>query len=426
VSRGALKAPRGTRDFYPEDHRLREWLFDHFREVSRTFGFEGVDAPVLEHEELFTRKAGEEIVEQLYHFELHERRYALRGEITPSIARMVMARAGGLRLPLRWYSIPQCWRYERATRGRRREHYQWNMDIWGEPGVTAEAELIAAIFSLVDRLGLAPGDVRMRLNSRALLEEWLRGGVLRERSEVFPALCVVIDKLDKIGADAVVDQLTDAAGEIRLPASEAREVVAWLSLRDLQAASAETGPDSAARADLERLFELLGAYGIADRVEFDASIVRGLAYYTGVVFEAFDADRKLRALCGGGRYDQLLETLGGPPIPAVGFGFGDAVVHELLVEKGLLPELSRPVDAVVYAFSDAERPAAIRLASHLRGDGLGVELVLGTVKPKRAFADADRSGARRIYLIGPDELAKGVTSVRDLSTGEQTTEPLPV
>ena len=300
------------------------------------------------------------------------------------------------------------------------------MDIWGEPGVTAEAELIAAIFSLVDRLGLAPGDVRMRLNSRALLEEWLRGGVLRERSEVFPALCVVIDKLDKIGADAVVDQLTDAAGEIRLPASEAREVVAWLSLRDLQAASAETGPDSAARADLERLFELLGAYGIADRVEFDASIVRGLAYYTGVVFEAFDADRKLRALCGGGRYDQLLETLGGPPIPAVGFGFGDAVVHELLVEKGLLPELSRPVDAVVYAFSDAERPAAIRLASHLRGDGLGVELVLGTVKPKRAFADADRSGARRIYLIGPDELAKGVTSVRDLSTGEQTTEPLPV
>jgi len=425
VSRGALKAPRGTRDFYPEDHRLREWLFDHFRAVSHAFGFEGVDAPVLEHEELFTRKAGEEIVDQLYHFELHDRRYALRGEITPSIARMVMARAGGLRLPLRWYSIPQCWRYERATRGRRREHYQWNMDVWGEPGVTAEAELIAAIFALVDRLGLAPGDVRMRLNSRALLEETLRAGVLRDRGEVFPALCVVIDKLDKIGDDAVVEQLIDPAGEIRLPPPDARQVVDWLGLRDLGAAAGEAGPESQARRDLERLFELLDAYGVADRVEFDASIVRGLAYYTGVVFEAFDADRKLRALCGGGRYDHLLETLGGPPIPAVGFGFGDAVVHELLVEKGALPDLTRQIDAVVYAFSDAERTAAIRLAKRLREDGLGVELVLGTVKPKRALADADRSGARRIYLIGPDELSRGETSVRDLSTGEQSTEPLP-
>jgi histidyl-tRNA synthetase len=425
VSRRALQAPRGTRDFYPEDHRLREWLFDHFRAVSRAFGFEGVDAPVLEYEELFTRKAGEEIVEQLYHFELHERRYALRPEITPSIARMVMARAGALRLPLRWYSIPQCWRYERMTRGRRREHYQWNMDIWGEPGVTAEAELIAAVFALVDRLGLAAGDVRIRINSRALLEETLRAGVLRQRGEVFPALCVAIDKLDKIGADAVVELLQDPAGQIRLPATEARQVVEWLALRDLDAAAREVGRDSQALAQLSRLFELLDAYGLRERVEFDASIVRGLAYYTGIVFEAFDADRKLRALCGGGRYDQLLEALGGAPIPAVGFGFGDAVVQELLAEKGLLPELPRRLDAVVYAFGEHERPAAVRLASQLRRDGQHVELVLADVKPKRALADADRAGARRIYLIGPDELARGETSVRDLTTGEQTREALP-
>jgi histidyl-tRNA synthetase len=425
VSRRGLQAPRGTRDFYPEDHRLREWLFEHFRAVSHAFGFEGVDAPVLESEELFTRKAGEEIVEQLYHFELHQRRYALRPEITPSIARMVMARAGSLRLPLRWYSIPQCWRYERMTRGRRREHYQWNMDIWGEPGVTAEAELIAAVFALLDRLGLGPGDVRIRLSSRALLEETLRAGVLRERGEVFPALCVAIDKLDKIGADAVVELLRDPAGEIRLPAAEARQVVDWLALRDLEAAASETGRDSRALAELTRLFELLEAYGVAERVEFDASIVRGLAYYTGVVFEAFDADRKLRALCGGGRYDRLLEALGGPGIPAVGFGFGDAVVQELLAEKGLLPELPRQLDAVVYAFGESERPAAIRLASQLRRDGQHVELVLGDAKPKRALADADRAGARRIYLIGPDELARGETSVRDLTSGEQTREALP-
>ena len=152
-----LQPPRGTRDFYPEDMRRREWLFGHFRAVAASFGYEEVDAPVLEHEELFTRKAGEEIVEQLFHFELHERRYALRPELTPSLARMVMARAGSLRLPLRWTGIPQCWRYERMTRGRRREHFQWNMDIWGEPGVGAEAELIAAVFALADRLGLARG-----------------------------------------------------------------------------------------------------------------------------------------------------------------------------------------------------------------------------------------------------------------------------
>ncbi len=180
-----LQPPRGTRDFYPEDLRLREWLFAHFRAVALRYAFEEVDAPVVEREELFTRKAGEEIVEQLYHFELHDRRLALRPEITPSIARMVMAKSGALRFPLRWYSIPQCWRYERMARGRKREHYQWNMDVWGEPSVTAEAELIGALFDLLERVGLRRGEARLRVNSRALLEETLHGGVLRERPEVY-------------------------------------------------------------------------------------------------------------------------------------------------------------------------------------------------------------------------------------------------
>jgi len=425
VSKGSLQGPRGTRDFYPEEFRFREWLFDHFREVSRQFGFEGVDAPVLELEALFTRKAGEEILDQLYNFELHGRRYALRGEITPSIARMVAARAGALRLPLRWMSLPQCWRYERMTRGRRREHYQWNLDIWGEPGVTAEAELVAAIFTLVDRLGLAPGDVRLRINSRALLEETLRAGVLRDKPDAFPALCIAIDKLDKIGTDAVGELLSDPSGSIGLAKPDAQEVVDWLGLRSVADAAAQVPADSTARSDLERLFELLDAYGLRDRIEFDASIVRGLAYYTGVVFEAFDADRKLRALCGGGRYDHLLETLGGPAIPAVGFGFGDAVIRELLEDKGLLPELPRTIDALVFAFSDAERPAAVRLAQTLRAEGQAIELVLGTVKPKRALADADRAGAARIYLLGPDEVARGEATVRDLASGEQSTLALP-
>ena len=217
MTQNSFQAPRGTRDFYPEDLRLRSWLFDHFRATAGLFGFEEIDAPVLEYAELFTRKAGEEIVAQLYHFELHERHLALRPEITPQVARMVMARHGALRWPLRWFSLPQCWRYERMSRGRKREHYQWNMDIWGEPGITAEAELIASIFHLLDRIGLERDDVKIRINSRALLEETLRTTVLKGKPEAFPALCVIIDKLDRIGADAVIELLREPSGLVALP-----------------------------------------------------------------------------------------------------------------------------------------------------------------------------------------------------------------
>jgi histidyl-tRNA synthetase len=400
--------------------RFREWLFGHFRAVAHAFGFEEVDAPIVEHAELFTRKAGEEIVEQLYHFVIHDRHLALRGEFTPSLARMVMARAGALRLPIRWFAIPQCWRYERMTRGRRREHYQWNMDVWGEPSVEAEAELLAAICSLLDRLGLPRDAVRIRLNSRALLEESLREGVLRDRPEAFEPLCVVIDKLDKIGADSVVEQLIDPAGPVGLPEEAARRVIEMLAARDLEDAARFAPAGSAALADLRRLFDLLEAYGIRDRTLFDASVVRGLAYYTGVVFEAFDTRGKLRAICGGGRYDRLLESLGGPRIPAVGFGFGDAVIHELLAEHGLVPELGRELDDVVFAFGESERAAAIGVAQRLREAGRAVELVLGHPRPKRVLADADRGGAARVWLIGPEERERGVSRCKDLATGEQS------
>jgi histidyl-tRNA synthetase len=425
VSKDPLQAPRGTRDFYPDELRQQNWLFDHFRATAALFGFEEVDAPVLEHAELFTRKAGEEIVDQLYHFTLHDRHLALRPEITPQIARMVMARHGALRFPLRWFSMPQCWRYERMSRGRRREHYQWNMDIWGEPSISAEAELIASIFHLLDRIGLERGDVTVRVNSRALLEETLRETVLAKRPEVFPALCIAIDKLSKIGEDAVVDLLSDPKGLVALPIEDARFVLSFLKLRDIGEAEKIARADSPALAEIARLFELMDAYGHGDQLVFDASIVRGLAYYTGVVFEAFDSGRELRAVCGGGRYDRLLETLGGPATPAVGFGFGDSVIAELLAEKKRLPELQRSLDAVVYAFSEAERPTAVRVACALRAKGQSVELVLGEPKLKRVMADADRAGAREVHMLGPDEIARGEVLIRNLTSGEQHNEPIP-
>lgn len=423
-SGGALQPPRGTRDFYPEDMRRRSWLFGHFRDTARAFGFEEVDAPMVEHLDLFRRKAGEEILDQLYHFTLHDRELALRAEMTPSIARMVIARQGAMRFPIRWFTITQNWRYERMTRGRRREHYQWNMDVWGEPGVEAEAELLSAMFTALDALGLARGKVRVRLNSRALLEEALRGDVLAKRPEAFEPLCVVIDKLDKIGAEAVTDLLTDTTGAVGLSAGEAERVIEMLSARSLDEAARFTAEGSAALADLRTLYDLLDAYGIADHVPFDASVVRGLAYYTGVVFEAFDAGGVLRAIAGGGRYDRLAETLGGKPVPAVGFGFGDAVIAELLQEEGLWPDLPHDVQDVVYAFGPEEKPAAIGVATRLRASGRRVELVLGHPKLKRVLGDADKAGVLRVYLIGEDERGRGVVKVRDLARQSEHEEPL--
>jgi histidyl-tRNA synthetase len=337
---------------------------------------------------------------------------------------MVQARAGGLRLPIRWFSIPQCWRYERMTRGRKREHYQWNMDIWGEPSVTAEAELIAACFQLFDLVGLDRQDVVMRVNSRALIEEALIAGPLAGRPEAFAPLCIVVDKLARLGPAAVVDLLVDPAGDVRLDNAQAHATVEMLGARSLEDVAAHAPTDSPALLELRRLFDLLDAYGVAGSVAFDASVVRGLAYYTGVVFEAFDSGGKLRSICGGGRYDRLLETLGGPAMPAVGFGMGDVILTELLSEKSLLPELSRGIDDVVFAFEEAHRAAAVRVAERLRRAGRRVELVLGSPRLKRVIADADRSGAARLWLLGPDEVSRGVATVRDLSSGEQREEKL--
>jgi histidyl-tRNA synthetase len=190
--------PKGTRDFYPEDMRMRTWLFEEWRSVAKTFGFNEYDAPVLESEALYTRKAGEEVTQQLYNFvDKGERKVALRPEMTPSLARMVMARGkNGLSMPLKWFSIPQCWRYERMTRGRRREHFQWNMDIWGIPGVQVEAELLSAMVTFFKKVGLTSDDVGIKVNSRLVISEVLTE--LGIPPEKFAATCVLVDKLDKV------------------------------------------------------------------------------------------------------------------------------------------------------------------------------------------------------------------------------------
>ena len=407
---------RGTRDFYPEDMRLRNWLFERFHSAARSHGFEEYDAPVLESEELYTRKAGEEIVGQLYNFEdKGGRKVALRPEMTPSLARMVMARAGALALPIKWYSIPQCWRYERTQRGRGREHYQWNVDIWGMNGIEADAELLSVLVQFFNSVGLSSEDLVIRISSRKVIEEVL--GSLGLEGEIFAQTCVIVDKMDKLPEDVIEAQLSD----LGLSSESISTIRSVLGITDLESLSSALSSDSEALIELQSLFSLCDSYGISDWVSFDASVVRGLAYYTGPVFEAHDRAGNLRAICGGGRYDKLIGTLGGNDLPATGFGFGDMVVMELLADKGLLPELSTGVSDVVFGMGTELRGAAMQVAAKLRSAGRTVDLILEDKKMKWVFKHAERCGATRLVMVMPDEWAEGKVRIKDLDTGEEST-----
>ena len=406
---------RGTRDFYPEDMRLRNWLFQKFHASSLSHGFEEYDSPIIEHEELYTRKQGEEITQQLYNFEdKGGRKISLRPEMTPSLARMVMARSGALPLPIKWYSIPQCWRYERTQRGRGREHYQWNVDIWGMEGIEADAELLSVMVHMFKSVGLTHDDVVVRISKRKVLEEVL--GSLGIEGDSFTKTCVIVDKMDKLPEETVSAQLSD----LGISDSSITTIQSVLSVKDLPELRDMLSPDSMAVSELERLFQLLESYGISDWTTFDASVVRGLAYYTGPVFEAQDRGGELRAICGGGRYDKLIGTLGGRDLPATGFGFGDMVIMELLSDKGLIPDISSRVSDVVFSMDESLRGAAMEVSSKLRGTGRTVDLILEPKKMKWVFKHAERTGADRLVMVMPAEWESGKVRIKDLQTGEES------
>ena len=406
---------RGTRDFYPEDMRLRNWLFDNFTNASLLHGFEEYDAPVLEYEELYTRKQGEEITQQLYSFQdKGNRKVALRPEMTPSLARMVMARAGGLPMPIKWFSIPQCWRYERTQRGRGREHYQWNVDIWGTTEISADAELISVLVTFFEGIGLTAKDIVIRVSSRKVLEEVL--GSLGLEGDIFAQTCIIVDKMDKLSSDVIEDQLSDLGHDSKVVTT----IQAVLGIKDMNSLQKALKDESVAVSELNLLFDAIDSYGISEWVEFDASIVRGLAYYTGAVFEAHDRTGEFRAICGGGRYDKLLSTLGGKDLPATGFGFGDMVIMELLAEKNLIPELVSDIDDIVIPLNSDLRNAAVMVAASLRNSGRTVDLVLEAKKMKWVFKHAERIGAARLVLLAPDEWSRKRVKIKDLDTGKES------
>ena len=410
-----VERPRGTRDFYPDEMRLRNWLFEKFHAASAAHGFEEYDAPVLEYEELYTRKQGEEITQQLFNFEdKGGRKVSLRPEMTPSLARMVMAQAKTLPLPIKWYSIPQCWRYERTQRGRGREHYQWNVDIWGSEGISSDAELISIMVHFFKSVGLSSNDLVVRISSRKVLEEVL--GSLGIDGDGFTKTCIIVDKMEKLPPEVIENQLS----EIGINSEAISKIQRVLSIRSLDDLIQNLDDQSEAVSELSVLFQMLDSYGLSEWIEFDASIVRGLAYYTGPVFEAHDRKGELRAICGGGRYDRLLSSLEGNDMPATGFGFGDMVVMELLNERGLIPEITSRCQDVVVALSEDLRPAAMSVASKLRNNGRSVDLILDNKKMKWAFRHSERIGATRLVMIMPEEWKSGKVRFKNLDSGEET------
>ncbi|HTQ54669.1 MAG TPA: histidine--tRNA ligase [Bryobacteraceae bacterium] len=403
-----LDPPRGMRDFYPEDLEVRDRIFAAWTEASTRHGFQRFEPPVVESFELLARKAGEEVAQQIYHFaDKSNRQLALRPEVTPSLVRMISAHAQAMVFPVKWWTIGQCFRYERMTRGRKREHFQWNVDVVGEPSVQAEAWILACVTSALRALGLGPDEVRIHVNNRQVVAHLLceLGVPAASHVDVF----MVLDKKGKVPVETLKEMLVEKG----LKATAADDV-----MQQIESAAALAG--SPAAEDVRRLLELAAAMGFGDYLEFDSGVVRGLSYYTGTVFEGFDAQRQFRAIFGGGRYDNLFRDMTGVGRPAVGMGFGDVVIAEILAElKGITP--SKPsVSVCVGMFDAALNRDAARVAAQLAAAGIQTDLAFAAGKPAKFFAYADKRGARFTVFLAPDELREGKVVVKEMASGEQT------
>jgi histidyl-tRNA synthetase len=415
-----MKPLQGFRDFFPEDLALRNYLFGIWRSVARSYGFSEYDGPPLEELDLYTRKSGEEIVGQLYHFvDKGNRDVALRPEMTPTLARMMSARASQLPKPIKWFSIPQVFRYERKQRGRLREHFQLNMDIIGATEVVADVELLSAALDVQRALGLSEKDVIARVNDRRLVAGVLHR--LEVPNEKIPAVYAAVDKFRKVPELTFRDLLSEAG----VPPAHIEELEGLCSKKISLFDWFKSGPKTAlpesmlALEALEKYLELFRDAGLGGFVEVDFSVVRGLAYYTGIVFELYDRRGELRAICGGGRYDNLIASLGGPDLPALGFGMGDVVLTELLKERGLVPEAQPRVAVVVIPVGKDLSGAARSVARLFREEGIPAESPYSPAGVGKDLKAADQAGAYFAVIVGPDEWVAKEVNLKDLRSGKE-------
>ncbi len=400
--KGALP---GFRDFYPQELAERAYIMDVWRGVARRYAFVEYDGPPLEPLDLYTRKSGAEIVGQLYTFlDKGGREVALRPEMTPTVARMVGARANALRKPVRWFSMPQLFRYERQQKGRLREHYQLNVDIFGSAEVAADAELVACAVDIMRGFGLTSSDVVVRVSDRRILQGFLES--LAVPATATDAVYAIVDKLDRTPTEVSTEKL--AALGLSVDAIARIVTIASVGMDEVKERLAGSAAAPFA-AEFERYLAyaatLLG--GDASWLRLDLSIVRGLAYYTGIVFELFDRSGEFRAICGGGRYDALLESLGGADMPAVGFGMGDVVLGELLRAKGLMRARSTAADYWLAADESTPLEVVMSEAATRRASGHSVEYSLRPQTISKQKKAAQASGAREFISLTHDDASNG-------------------
>lgn len=398
---------KGTRDFYPEDMAVRSWLFQKVRKISELFGYEEYEGPFLERLELYAAKSGDELVnQQSYVFkDRGGDEITLRPELTPTLARMVAQRQHELAYPLRWWSFGPFWRYERPQKGRSREFFQWNIDLIGVNAAEADAEMIAIAATIFKELGLGADTVRIAVNSRRLMDSEL--GSLGISKEMQKTVFRVIDRRDIMPQK----EWEEYALSVGLTADQLQGILKIQADKSLWEKS----------DDLRKVFEILEKMGLQPYVEFDPEVIRGLDYYTGVVFEA-QARSGGRAIFGGGHYDNLVNAVGGDPLPGVGFAMGDVMITIILRENGLVPDLKIvPADILVTVFDPASLPESFGLAAGLRDVGLKVVVYPEAVKLQKQLKYADRLGVRFVLIAGPDEQAAGKVTVKDLKSGVQET-----
>ena len=409
ASKSLIQSVKGTREFYPEEMAQRNYIYDKVCQASQTFGYQEWDAPFLETIDLYAAKSGEELVKE-QSFVFPDRGgdlITLRPELTPSLARMIAQKQGELAFPVRWWSFGPFWRYERPQRGRSREFFQWNVDMLGVNSPEADAELISVAATFLKLTGLTPQLATIYVNNRRLMDAQ------------FDALGILPEK--RMDVSGAVDRRT------KMDAAKWDEYVLEIGLSQIQLDSLKqilADYDLWQKSDeLVRLFKALEALGVQDYVKFDPNIMRGLLYYTGTVFEAFDVSGSVRrAILGGGRYDNLLRDVGGDPLSGVGFAMGDVVIGIILKEKGLIPPfVPTPAPVLVTIFDESLWMESYSLAAELRAAGLKVTSYPEPAKLPKQFKFADRMGARAIIVIGPDEAAAGKVTVKNLANGTQET-----
>lgn len=420
-----FKTLPGFREFYPEDCAKKNYIFGVWRRAARSFGFSEFEPPVLEQLDLFTEKSGEEIKSQLFEFvDKGGRAVSLRPEMTPSIARMVGAKAAGIRRPVKWFAIGENYRYERQQKGRLRAFFQYNADILGEESLDADAEVIALLIESLRGFGLTENEFKLRLGDRTLWVLFLESAGVPDAKII--SVLSVIDKLEKVSPEALREMTVAALDGTGLDADAlVGKIKNFISLRDLDSMRAAFDADGelaervdARIADWRKLVSILESLGVGAFISPDLSIVRGLAYYTGFVFEAFQTAGTGRALAGGGRYDNLVKKLGYQDMPAVGFGMGDVTVSDLLELVGKSGELRDAPDAYFVIGSENVRPKALEIISALRRSGVKIDYPLKQASFGKQFKQADAVGAAKAYILGDDELAQGIVKIKDLKSGE--------